>query len=67
MDPESVGASQALSDPSKADGEELTGTLDGEGNGALWRVGHTLSCLWGLPFSWGKGNHLGYLLANLGL
>ncbi|XP_027249063.1 pre-B-cell leukemia transcription factor-interacting protein 1 isoform X5 [Cricetulus griseus] len=31
MDPESVGASQALSDPSKADGEELTGTLDGEG------------------------------------
>ncbi|KAL1772127.1 pre-B-cell leukemia transcription factor-interacting protein 1 isoform X1 [Sigmodon hispidus] len=31
MDPESEGASQTLSDPSKADGEELSGPLSGEG------------------------------------
>ncbi|CAH6909496.1 pre-B-cell leukemia transcription factor-interacting protein 1 isoform X2 [Phodopus roborovskii] len=31
MDIEPEGASQALSDPSQADSEELTGTLDGEG------------------------------------
>lgn len=31
MDLESEGVSQVLLDPSKADGEELTGTLDGEG------------------------------------
>ncbi|XP_052587212.1 pre-B-cell leukemia transcription factor-interacting protein 1 isoform X1 [Peromyscus californicus insignis] len=31
MDPDSEGASQALSDPSKAEDEELAGTLNGEG------------------------------------
>lgn len=42
MDPESEGASQTLCDSSKAGDKELTGTLDGEGNGGLWRVGHKL-------------------------
>lgn len=47
MDPESEGASQALLDPSKADDKELAGTLDGEGNRALWRVGYKPSSVFG--------------------
>ncbi|CAO2598885.1 Pre-B-cell leukemia transcription factor-interacting protein 1 [Lemmus lemmus] len=42
MDLESEGTSQALLDPSKTDDKELAGTLDGEGNRALWRG--TLGC-----------------------
>lgn len=45
LDPESEGTSQTLCDPSKADGRESAGTLDGEGNGDSWRVGHKLSSI----------------------
>ena len=63
MDPESERAPQAPWSPSKAAAEELAGTLDGEGNRALLRVGcsHLSSMFWCFPVSSGRGRLVGLI------
>lgn len=56
MDPEPERVPQAPQSPSKTDGGVSAGTLDGEGNRALLRVGcsHLSSMFWGFPVSSGR-------------